>query len=337
MLSAPQALRYFAVFFSVALAGCASLDKYSYETFRPNQTDPGAGVARSDALALIYADYVAKLLEGRSTGARITREASDSSLAIAGIITTAHEALKISAETLAKMGVGVLIVRELQGIFNARGRSEAFADAAYLIRQAQAEYRAFNPNPSPTFMTENGATLVRRVDAALHAARKTLIGRMPALLDLKQATQPMSEAGASRIGPGTPNYLATATGDAPVPTGVTKEDIQAAVAAEVAKIPRQDPGRGGTVKPHPVKQGDFQKRVGVQTLALKSLEDAEVEKVYEEIYFTQPPLPGQTKRAAIHADLIGIKESPANADGTIPQATVKLLEKYETAIKNQVP
>lgn len=217
MFSRPQSCRCLALLLCVALAGCASLDKYSYETFRPDQTDPGAGVARSDALALIYADYVAKLLEGRSTGARITREASDSSLAIAGIITTAHETLKISAETLAQIGVGVLIVRELQGIFNARGRSEAFADAAYLIRQAQAEYRAFNPNPSPTFMTENGATLVRRVDSALYAARKTLIGRMPTLVDLQQAHQKMSEAGATRRGPGQPETLVTATEDVPLP------------------------------------------------------------------------------------------------------------------------
>jgi hypothetical protein len=116
------------------------------------------------------------------------------------------------------MGVGVVIIRELQGIFNARGRSEAFADAAYLVRQAQAEYRAFNPNPSPEYMTENGATLVRRVDSAVHAARKTLIGRMPTLLDLKQATQPMSVKGATKTEAGPTNHLEAATGEAPLPT-----------------------------------------------------------------------------------------------------------------------
>jgi hypothetical protein len=217
MSSRPQPCRCLALVRCVALAGCASLDKYSYETFRPDQTDPGAGVARSDALALIYADYVAKLLEGRSTGARLTRELSDSSLAIASTLTAAHETLKISAETLAIMGTGVLIVRDLQGIFNARGRSEAFADAAYLIRQAQAEYRGFNPEPSADYMTENGATLVRRVDSALYAARKTLIGRMPTLVDLQQAHQAMTESGASRKPPGTPTSLVTATGEPPLP------------------------------------------------------------------------------------------------------------------------
>ena len=214
----PQVCRCLALLLCVALAGCAPLNKYSYETFRANPAhDHYSGSTRSDLLALVYADYVAKLLEGRSTGARITREISDSTLALGTQLTAAHETLNITAETLAKMGVGISVVRELQGIFNARGRSEAFADAAYLIRQAQAEYRAFNPTPSPHHMTENGATLVRRVDSALHAARKTLIGRMPSLLDLKQANQPMTEAGATRRGPGTPEYLPTETGDVPAP------------------------------------------------------------------------------------------------------------------------
>jgi hypothetical protein len=340
MLSLPQICRCLTLCFCVALVSCAPLNKYSYETFRPNPKHdnyPAKGTARSDLLALVYADYVAKLLEGRSTGARITREISDSTLAIGGTLAGAQETLGITAETVARMGVGIVIIRELQGIFNARGRSEAFADAAYLVRQAQAEYRAFNPNPPSDIMTENGATLVRRVDSAVHAARKTLIGRMPSLLDLKQATQPMTEDGATKTEAGPTNQLETARGDALLPQGVTKEDVRDAVAAEVKKIPRLQPGDGGKVTIVPIKQGDFQKRVGVQTLALKSLEDAAVEKVYEEIYSALPTLPGQTKRTTIHADLIGIKKTPASADGTIPQAAVKLLEKYETAIKNQAP
>lgn len=214
MLPLPLTCRFLALLLCVALAGCASLDKYSFQTFgrakQPSETY--ASNARSDELALIYADYVAQLLEGRSTGARITRELSDSSLAIATTLTAAHETLKITAETLAYMGTGVLIVREMQKIFNAQGRSEAFADAAYLIRQAQSEYRQYNPNPLPDRLTENGAILVSRVDGALHAARKTLNGRMPGLLDLQQATQPMTTDGAERESSGTPQTIFTASG-----------------------------------------------------------------------------------------------------------------------------
>ena len=214
MISLLQAFRCFALLLSVALAGCASLDKYSFETFgRPKQQQEiYANEPRSDKLALVYADYVAQLLEGRSTGARLTREGSDSALVVGAALAAAQQTLEISAETIAGIGLGTVILRELPGIFNARGRSEAFADAAYLIRQAQSEYRQYNPNPSPDYLTENGAILVSRVDAALHAARKSLNGRLPGLLDLQQATQPMTKAGADRESSGTPQTIFTASG-----------------------------------------------------------------------------------------------------------------------------
>jgi hypothetical protein len=50
------------------------------------------------------------------------------------------------------------------------------------------------------------------VDAAVHAARKSMNGRMPGLLDLKQATQPMTKDGADRESSGTPRTIFTASG-----------------------------------------------------------------------------------------------------------------------------
>ncbi|MEY2507484.1 MAG: hypothetical protein QOH01_1813 [Verrucomicrobiota bacterium] len=226
-----QACRSLALLLCVAVAGCAPLNKYSYETFRANPAyDHYSGSARSDLLALVYADYVAKLLEGRSTGARITREISDSSLAVGGALLAAKETLEISSEAVAHMGVGIVIIQQLQKIFNAGGRSEAFADAAYLIRQAQNEYRQYNPNPSPTTMTENGAILIARVDAAVYAAQKTLTGRLPGLLDLKQATQPMTKKGADRESSGTPQTMFNAAGDPPGQMEALNARIDAAMA-----------------------------------------------------------------------------------------------------------
>jgi hypothetical protein len=230
MRSLPRSCRCLALLLCVAVAGCAPLNKYSFETFSPAPAHAVPGLGRSDLLALIYADYVARLLEGRSTGARITREVSDSSLAVGGALLAAKETLQISAETVAHMGVGIVIVQQLQRIFNAGGRSEAFADAAYLIRQAQNEYRQHNPNPSSTTMTENGAILVSRVDAAVYAAQKTLTGRLPGLLDLKQATQPMTTTGAERESTGTPQTLFNAAGDKPGQTEALNARINAALA-----------------------------------------------------------------------------------------------------------
>jgi hypothetical protein len=229
MRSLPRSSRCLALLLCAAVAGCAPLNKYSFETFSPQPAHAAEGLRRSDQLALIYADYVARLLEGRSTGARITREVSDSSLAVGGALLAAKETLEISAETVAHMGVGIVVVQQLQKIFNAGGRSEAFADAAYLIRQAQNEYRQHNPNPSWTRMTENGAILVSRVDAAVYAAEKTLNGRMPGLLDLKQATQPMTTTGAERESTGTPQTLSNAAGDKPGQTEALNARVNAAL------------------------------------------------------------------------------------------------------------
>lgn len=222
----------------MAAVSCESLDKYSFESFQPSAAQQKLTV-RSDLLALQYADSVASLLERRATGARITREASDSTLMVAGALAAASEPLGIAAKTVSQGAVGVIILRELQGIFNSRGRSEAFADAAYLVRQAQGEYRQYNPNASSDQLTENGAILISRVDAALHAARKTLNGRMPALVDLQQATQRMTKAGAERRSSGTPQTIFTAAGDKPDLGGVTPEQLQAAVDRGVQEMKRE--------------------------------------------------------------------------------------------------
>jgi hypothetical protein len=236
----------FALCLAAVLPGCASLDKYSFETFvKPPAGDRRIDAAhwpeRSDARALLYADYQARLLEGRGTGSRVTRELSDSSLAVGGALAGAQETLGIAASSIASMGVGMVIVRELQGVVNARGRSEAFVDAAYLIRQAQSEYRQFNPNPPADRLTENGAILVSRVDAAVHAALKSLNGRLPGLLDLQQATQPMTKAGADRDGSGTPQTMFTAAGDKPGQTTAAQQEklnerIQAGAKLEGARV-----------------------------------------------------------------------------------------------------
>ena len=218
--------KIFVLLISVVLTGCASLDKYSFETFgRPKERqEVHAMDNRSDQLALIYADYVAQLLEGRATGSRVTRELSDSSLVAGGTLVGAQQTLAIAASSVAGIGIGMVIAHELQGVFNARGRSEAFADAAYLIRQAQSEYRQFNPNPSSNKLTENGAILVSRVDGALYAARKTLNGRMPALRDLQQATQPMTRAGANRTESGSPQTIFPAAGDNPRQAATSQQE-----------------------------------------------------------------------------------------------------------------
>ena len=327
--------RCLALFLSVALAGCASLDKYSFETFdkRPPSdrlyTDD-EWPHRSDKLALRYADYQARLLEGRATGARVTREMSDSSLVVGGALAGAQQTLGIAASSIATMGVGMVITRELQGVFNARGRSEAFADAAYLIRQAQSEYRQFNPNPSPDHMTENGAILITRVDAAVHAARKTLNGRMPGLLDLQQATQPMTKDGADRESSGTPRTIFTAAGDKPDGMRTpTKEETDAAVDRKLADWERRQIANAGKRETQPVVRSDFQKKVGRLKRELKPIVGKELEDLWGARY-PGAVFPGEEPaRQKLFDDLTAFRDTPSKGDGTMSEATTTALTKWQ--------
>jgi hypothetical protein len=313
MLSLPRTCRCFALLLCVALTGCA-LDKYSFQTFgqsnRPAQTY--ADSPRSDELALIYADYVARLLEGRSSGARVTREVSDSSLAVGGAFLAATETLEISAETVAGMGVGMVIIRELQKIFNAGGRSEVFADAAHLIRQAQSEFRQFNPNPRSDFLTENGAILVTRVDAAVHAARKSLNGRMPNLLDLKQATQPMTEDGATRKGSGTPGTMYNAAGDKPGETGATAAELEGAVDRAVQEMKRIQPRQVKTQIVQPPTPTEAQATIDSLTAELSGT-----------------PNTNESRIKQLHLDIVG------GAQGTDMDALKDAVNEQLRATRNQ--
>ncbi len=333
-----HSFRCLGLFLSVALPGCASLDKYSFETFaRPKQTldnyNPEAGAVRSDMLALHYADYVAKLLEGRSTGARITRETSDSLLVTGAALAGAQETLGIAVETVAGMGVGAVVIRELQGIFNARGRSEAFADAAYLIRQAQSEFRQYNPNPSPIRLTENGAILVSRVDAALHAARKTLNGRLPGLIDLQQATQPMTRDGARREGSGTPQTIFTAAGDKPGQTTVAAAQMEAAVNRAVSKFNRRPEGKGDESNIRSLTLTAFQSDVEVQMGKLNSLTmEEQMKAAYKGVFGQDSTKPMEEQRQDIYNSLNSLKNAKPANNGTMSQTQMDELNKIKNAL-----
>jgi hypothetical protein len=313
----------------VALTGCA-LEKYSFETFgRPKQAENYGNKQRSDELALIYADYVAQLLEGRSTGARVVREVSDSSLAVGGAFLAAKETLKISAETVAHMGLGIVIVQQMQKIFNAGGRSEAFADAAYLIRQAQSEFRQFNPNPSSSRLTENGAILVARVDAAVHAARKSLNGRLPNLLDLKQATQPMTKEGATREGSGKPGTMFNAAGDKPGETGATAAEVDEAVDRAVQEMKRQQQRLVKTQIVQPLTPTEAQAKIDSLTAELSGTTKPErIKQLHQDIVGGVQGTDMETLKNAVNDRLRETRNQLVATDASVSAGAQDQLKKY---------
>lgn len=151
----------------------------------------------TDALTINYANEVASYLRRKAKGARITREMSDSaSMALAKLAAPGSEIFGFSMRTGSVLGLAGTSIVDAQGIFNAKGRSEAMGDGVRFIEEALMEYLSFNQNPSDTFLTQNGVTLVQRTTASVHLVEKTLIGTIPTPEDMQKATEPMSAGGA---------------------------------------------------------------------------------------------------------------------------------------------
>ena len=211
------------LFLCFALTACTTIDKYSFIRYgqTPDQTtqqfDATAIPPLSDVLALNYASSVASILRCKFNGARITREIASTAQVALAALAGAGAAFHWSASTITALGLGSAGIPELQKIFDAKGRAQVYQDAVRLIEEAEIEYLALNQRPSPTELTQNGVTLFQRVTASIHVVEKTLAGNLPSVQDMQQATEPMSQTGATPTAAGsTPSNLIPANGKAPV-------------------------------------------------------------------------------------------------------------------------
>lgn len=213
--------------FCFLLSNCATGDRYSFLEFAEDPVRFGGPKAAdalqpSDQLALKYAKTVAAILRSKSKGARMTHEASSSAQVLLAAIVGANEAFNLSSSSLAVLGFGSAITPKIEDIFNPSGRGEAYTDAVRLIEEAQGEFLFYNQSPSQHTLTQNGVILVQRVQSSIHVVEKTLSGRLPTLLDMEQATAPMSAQGSgsarvfSGINDHAPGYI-TATGNVAMP------------------------------------------------------------------------------------------------------------------------
>jgi hypothetical protein len=206
----------------IAFAACTT-QQYSYiqrahqGTPKPGEIDYHATPALDDVVAINFANSVTMAMRSRLTGARISREVSNTLQIGLAAFGGAGAALGTSATTLTVLGLGSAGVPELQRIFNARDRAEAYRDAARLIDEAVLEYYSFNPSPREEQLTPNGVTLLHRTMAAIHMVEQSLTGQLPTLQDMAQATERMSAAGSvpHQQGDLPPNFI-NASGDAPL-------------------------------------------------------------------------------------------------------------------------
>jgi hypothetical protein len=185
----------------IALGGCAT-DKYSFIRYG-QRVDPNTGEYDSnhdpklnDVLALNFAGSVVAILRAKYTGARITREISSTAQLGLAAASAYGAAFDYSASTLAVLGLAGAGIPELQRLFGAKERAQTYQDAIRLIEEAEIDYLAHNPKPSPNELTPNGVTLFQRVTASIHVVEKTLAGNLPSVDDMAKATERMTTSGA---------------------------------------------------------------------------------------------------------------------------------------------
>src|SRR5262249_3683437 len=78
---------------------------------------------------------------------------------------------------------------------DAKGRAEAYNQAAEMIQDGVLEYYAQNPAPSPAEFTPNGLTLVKKVASAINLVNDTINGHLPSQRDMQHAVEPMTPQG----------------------------------------------------------------------------------------------------------------------------------------------
>lgn len=193
-------MKWTALILSLLFAACsgdpATFVSYSQKS-NPGAFDPARAPRRTDALALNYANSVEEIFRARSTGARYTREASDTALIGLAAFAGAAKTLDIGAAKLVKMGMASAGILELRTIFDAKGRSTAYFEAAERIHAAIKDFGAHNlNNVSETTLSPNGWTLVNVVQSNIDIVNKILGGHLPSPEALAQAREPMSDKGA---------------------------------------------------------------------------------------------------------------------------------------------
>ena len=232
----------------VLLAGCSS-DPATFTTYShlkgasTGTYDATRDAKPTDALALNYANSVEEIFRARATGSRYTREASDTALAGLSAFAGASETLSIGATALSGMGLAGVGILELRKIFDARGRSTAYGEAAERIHGAIKDFRSYNLNDvSESELSPNGWTLANIVQSNIDIVGKILNGRLPSADALTQASERMTKEGAvaQRAGPEPHNNLPTTPLRPPAPPAGsqggagTEAVVQARIAAAMA-------------------------------------------------------------------------------------------------------
>jgi hypothetical protein len=207
----PQLRRPLAASLSFVVVGCATdtTTFLNYGTARSSAAPPSRvellnAPDVSDGLAINYANSVEIIMRCKATQNRIAREVSSTAQIALAAFAGAGAALGYGVTTLTVLGLSSAGVPQLQSLFDAKGRSEAYNQAAEMIHDGVIEYYDHNSVPRNDQLTPNGVTLVKKVSAAVNLVNDTMEGRLPSRAVMSNALEAMTPEGTKPQVPGQP-------------------------------------------------------------------------------------------------------------------------------------
>jgi hypothetical protein len=199
-------------FFLLSGSGCNLLQPGYYYYYQPsiadralntnielNQEDKGSkinGINVTDVDVFAFLQDVKQAWRQRSQASRVGGALGGvSSVGLAAAATTAaatHGGTTAGNTVPILTGIGTFI-GELLGLVNPSGRDEAYKDGLKLLLEAEAEYcqtlvKLGDCKADGTKMTEAGAMLLQRTNAAIVVVDKALEGRVPTREQIDAAT-----------------------------------------------------------------------------------------------------------------------------------------------------
>ncbi len=177
---------------------------------------PLAEIKVSDADVLGFSSDIQKALRRRMDRARRVRLGSGSIQVIAAATGATLGLMTGDVATAAVFAAVSAVMPELQHIFQAKERSEAYeqgleliqdADTRYYNKMTESDSRAVIPNK----LTKDGAALLSEIAACLKLVDKAILQTIPSIEDLQAATGRLEELGAIKLVPTDPHIPVNGT------------------------------------------------------------------------------------------------------------------------------
>ncbi|MBI4694489.1 MAG: hypothetical protein HY749_10750 [Gammaproteobacteria bacterium] len=179
------------------LAGCGGIPvTQEYKRLYLFQSKEADGVLAADPATvgdqdvLAFSSQIASALRERMSISRIARQSAGTVQVLTAAVAAGLGATTANLGAITALAGTSSVMPQLEGIFGATERAEAYAQGAHYIENAQAEYfaaLAARRTPASARLTPEAAVLFKRTMGALSLVEKALNAQLPTIRELQDA------------------------------------------------------------------------------------------------------------------------------------------------------